>query len=88
MGYRMLLGREAMGGKMLVDPFKSFCFGNITTSQLNKYYYSDNKPKSGLKIALLASNKQLYSNQRIIQAGEEYGHEMRFFKYQAMLYET
>ncbi|MFW2422356.1 MAG: 30S ribosomal protein S6--L-glutamate ligase [Porticoccaceae bacterium] len=33
---------------------------------------------TGLKIALLASNPELYSNQRIIEAGEERGHEMSF----------
>lgn len=36
------------------------------------------KTRSGLKIALLASNPQLYSNQRIMEAGEERGHEMKF----------
>ncbi|MGB0237380.1 MAG: 30S ribosomal protein S6--L-glutamate ligase [Cycloclasticus sp.] len=34
--------------------------------------------KSGLKIGLLASNEELYSNQRILEAGEERGHEMVF----------
>ncbi|MCS5588280.1 MAG: 30S ribosomal protein S6--L-glutamate ligase [Porticoccaceae bacterium] len=36
------------------------------------------KIRSGLKIALLASNPKLYSNQRIMEAGEERGHEMKF----------
>ncbi|MFW0776738.1 MAG: 30S ribosomal protein S6--L-glutamate ligase [Rickettsiales bacterium] len=34
--------------------------------------------RDGLKIVLLASNPDLYSNKRIIEAGEERGHEMRF----------
>lgn len=78
MGYRMLLGREAMKGKLLVDPSTSFYFGDIPASDLNKFYQKNNNPKTGLKIGLLASNKLLYSNQRIIEAGEERGHEMQF----------
>ena len=34
--------------------------------------------KKGLKIGLLASNPDLYSNRRIIEAGEMRGHEMHF----------
>ncbi|WP_235015249.1 30S ribosomal protein S6--L-glutamate ligase [Oceanicoccus sp. KOV_DT_Chl] len=34
--------------------------------------------KTGLKIGLLASNEELYSNQRLLEAGEERGHEMLF----------
>ncbi|WP_231872125.1 MULTISPECIES: 30S ribosomal protein S6--L-glutamate ligase [unclassified Oleiphilus] len=42
-------------------------------------YYGKKEPeKSGLKIALLASNEELYSNQRLLEAGEERGHEMVF----------
>ncbi len=78
MGYRMLLGREAMKGKLLVDPSESFCLGDISTSDLKDFYQENNNPKTGLKIGLLASNKSLYSNQRIIEAGEERGHEMQF----------
>uniref|UniRef100_UPI0035B52620 30S ribosomal protein S6--L-glutamate ligase n=1 Tax=Aureibacter tunicatorum TaxID=866807 RepID=UPI0035B52620 len=34
--------------------------------------------KTGLKIGLLASDPSLYSNRRIIEAGQERGHEMEF----------
>ena len=78
MGYRMLLGREAMSGRMLVDPALSFCLGEVTDEQLDKYYGKKEKQKSGLKIGLLASDQELYSNQRILEAGEERGHEMVF----------
>ncbi|WP_369681503.1 MULTISPECIES: 30S ribosomal protein S6--L-glutamate ligase [Draconibacterium] len=33
---------------------------------------------TGLKIGLLASNPELYSNIRIMEAGQEHGHEMEF----------
>ena len=78
MGYRMLFGREAMSGRILVDPEKRFLFGEVTLDQLKKFYIHSIETKVGLRIALLASNPELYSNKRIIEAGEMRGHEMTF----------
>jgi len=78
MGHRMLLGREAMQGRMLVDPEASCCLGTVDKAALEGFYGMARKEPSGLKIALLASNPDLYSNRRIIEAGEERGHEMMF----------
>jgi ribosomal protein S6--L-glutamate ligase len=78
MGYRMLLGRQAMSGKMLVDPESSCLLGEPTVEILNQYYRSNIVESTGLKIGLLASNPDLYSNRRIIEAGQERGHEMEF----------
>lgn len=78
MGYRMLIGRGAMRDHVLIDPNSSFCLGNSDEREIKKYYNSFHSRKNGLKIGLLASNPELYSNKRIMEAGEERGHEMRF----------
>lgn len=38
MGYRMLLGREAMQGRMLIDPGDSFRLGRISRRKLSEHY--------------------------------------------------
>ncbi len=78
MGYRMLLGREAMANRILVDPSESMSLGRYSQSELVEMYGIQRKAKTGLKIALLASNPELYSNQRIMESGTERGHEMIF----------
>lgn len=79
MGYRMLLGREAMRGKILVDPESSFLFGHPDKESMEKLYRKSRENVEGLRIGLLASNPDLYSNQRILEAGEQLGHHIEFF---------
>jgi len=78
MGFRMLLGREAMRGRILVDPSETLIHGDHTRDDIRKIYGIQKKKETGLKIGLLASNPDLYSNQRILEAGEERGHTMHF----------
>lgn len=79
MGHRMLLGREAMSGRLLVDPDSECVLGRVSEGQIEKAYEADalRQPK-GLRIGVVASNPDLYSNQRLLEAGEERGHSMQF----------
>ncbi len=74
MGYRMLLGREAMVGRILVDPELSHCLGTVPDDILDQHYKDARRSVDGLRIALLAENEKFYTNRRLIEACEERGH--------------
>ncbi len=82
MEFRMLLGREALQDRYLVNPSEGCLLSEYTQDDLDEKYIAFRKKKTGLKIALLASNPELYSNKRIIEAGEARGHEVVFLNVQ------
>lgn len=82
MEFKMLLGRQAMENRMIVNPSDEFVLGKISPEEIDHMYKSFVLTKSGLKIAVLASNPELYSNKRLMEAGRARGHEMVFLNVQ------
>jgi ribosomal protein S6--L-glutamate ligase len=82
MEYRMLLGREAMQKRYLVNPDLSFCLGDFSDKEIDGFYRHLISEKSGYKIALLATDKNLYSNKRLLEAAKARGHEINFYNIQ------
>jgi ribosomal protein S6--L-glutamate ligase len=67
-----------MSGRTLVDPEEKYVLGQPSIENLKELYKNASAKKTGLRIGLLASNPSLYSNRRIMEAGEARGHEMHF----------
>lgn len=82
MEFKMLLGREALNKRFLVDTSKAYMQQEISEEELSKKYAKFNKEQSGLKIALLATNPDLYSNKRLMEAGKLRGHKIEFLNVQ------
>ena len=82
MYFRMLLGREAMKDRFIVDPSKEYSVGQVTDQELENSYSHLLHEKSGLSIGLLATDRSLYSNKRLLEAGIARGHDMFFYNIQ------
>ena len=82
MEYRMLIGRQALLDRYLVDTSTSFVFKKFSDNEVLNQYKHLFRKSSGLKLGLLASNKDLYSNKRILEAAEARGHLINFLNIQ------
>ena len=59
MGFRMLLGREAMDNQILVDPANTLLLGAYSKGTINEMYQNISDVRSGLIIGLLASKSKV-----------------------------
>lgn len=78
MEFRMLLGREALTDRYIVNPAVNYLVQEFSETEISAKYKPYYKEKTGLKIGLLASNPRLYSNMRLMEAAEARGHEIVF----------
>ncbi len=78
MEFRMLLGREALTDRYIVNPAVNYLVQEFSEAEISAKYKPYYKEKTGLKIGLLASNPKLYSNMRLMEAAEARGHEIVF----------
>ena len=76
--YRLNLSADAVKD-YLVDLNRKCLLGKKKPQELKSAYGNFNTQKPRLKIGILATNKSLYSHERLIQAAEERGHDIRFY---------
>ncbi|SFI77717.1 30S ribosomal protein S6--L-glutamate ligase [Celeribacter neptunius] len=74
MAYRMLLGRQAIGDDMIVQPSESFCQPKRDDSVYFSTAIRDTGPARALRIAVLSREPDNYSTQRLVAEGEARGH--------------
>ncbi len=76
--FRFNLNADAIGN-CLIDLQRKCLLGKKKPQELKDVYGNFSEQKTRLKIGILATNKNLYSHQRMIEAAQERGHDIRFY---------
>lgn len=74
MNYRMLLGRTAMEGRIVVDPFGA-CINGVPEGDFYGHHLEESASKT-LNIGILTCAPNAYSTQRLVEAIEKKGHQV------------
>ncbi len=76
MEFRMLLGREALMERFVVNTSEQFKVQNFTDAEINEKYATFKKNSKSLSIGLLTIKPKTYTNKKIIEAAIQRGHRM------------
>ncbi len=74
MAYRMLIGRQAMEGKLAVIPEHSFMLGTLCPSEYN--HLVPKRKKRKMKICILGRSRDIYTIDRLASVAESRGHKV------------
>ncbi|MFI4937323.1 MAG: RimK family alpha-L-glutamate ligase [Candidatus Berkiellales bacterium] len=74
MAYRMLIGRSAMEGKLLVVPGESFILGTPSATVYD--HIAAKRQKRRLNLCILSRSRSNYSTDRLATVAENHGHKV------------
>jgi len=75
--FKLTLNKSILEGTLL-DPNRACLLGKKTPTEIKSLYKNHTTYKTSLKIAILATNAQLYSAKRLVSVAQERGHSIEF----------
>jgi ribosomal protein S6--L-glutamate ligase len=76
MEFRMLLGREALMDRFVVNTSEQFKVQNFTEAEINEKYAAFKMKTKSLRIGLLSNKPKTYTNKILIGAAKHRGHHI------------